>query len=171
MARLKVPLSHEDHVQGSPDASVVLVEYGDFECPHCRAAHFIVKGVQQYFGQDLIFCYRHFPLLDIHPNALPAAEAAEWAGSQNRFWEMHDLIFENQEQLSPITLLELAERINLGPEGLASGLEEGQFRESGAASGVHGTPTFFINGEQHVGSYEFKDLVDAIEQQRFLRAS
>jgi protein-disulfide isomerase len=137
-----------------------------------------VKRVQQYFGNDLIFCYRHFPLREIHPNAEPAAEAAEWAGSHNRFWEMHDLIFENQAQLSPITLLELAEELNLGPEGLASALEEGRFRhrvqrdlESGAASGVHGTPTFFINGEQHMGSYEFQDLVDAIEQQRFLRAS
>lgn len=177
MARLEAPVSQEDHVQGSPDASVVLVEYGDFECPHCGAAYPIVKRVQQYFAEDLLFCYRHFPLVEIHPNALSAAEASEWAGSHNRFWEMHDLLFENQQQLSPITLLNLAGELNLSPEGLASAIEEEKFRrrvlrdlESGAASGVHGTPTFFI-GEQHVGSYEFQDLVDAIEQRRFLKAS
>ena len=111
MAKLKVPVSARDHVQGPDDADVTLVEYGDFECPHCGRAHTIVKQVQDRFGDRLRLVYRHFPLREIHPNAEAAAETSEFAGAQDRFWEMHDLLFENQDALGLPLLVESAEAL------------------------------------------------------------
>lgn len=168
---LKAPLTEEDHVQGPPDAPATLLEYGDFQCPYCGAAYPIVKKVQEYFGDDLRFAFRHFPLVNVHPFAEPAAETAEWAGSHGRFWEMHDLLFENQQRLSPQLFFVLADQLDLDPDELATALEEGRFQNrvrrdlySGLESGVHGTPTFFINGEMHMGSFAFDDLVAAIQE-------
>src|SRR5271156_6276100 len=98
---LKVPVTSEDHVQGDAHAPAVLVEYGDYECPHCGHAYPIVQQVQEHFGDRLGFVFRNFPLKEIHPNAEVAAETAEFAGSKKKYWEMHDAIFENQESLSP----------------------------------------------------------------------
>jgi protein-disulfide isomerase len=171
--RLSVPLGPDDHILGSSDANVELVEYGDFECPNCGRAYPIVNQVQLHFGDDLLFVFRHFPLIEVHPHAEMAAETAEWAGTHDRFWEMHDLIFQNQEELSLPMLLAAAEVLKLDQQELAVALENATFEarvrrdiQSGLATGVQGTPTFFINGEQHVGSYEFVDLVDAIDRKR-----
>src|SRR3954465_4640898 len=100
MASLKIAVSAEDHIQGDPAAGVILVEYGDYECPHCGHAYPIIKQVQEHFGKQLAFVFRNFPLSQMHPNAESAAEAAEFAGAHKRFWEMHDAIFENQDALA-----------------------------------------------------------------------
>jgi protein-disulfide isomerase len=168
---LKVPVSAEDHLQGDAHAPVVLVEYGDYQCPHCGRAHPIVQQVQKHFGKRLAFVFRNFPLNEIHPEAEDAAESAEFAATKGKFWEMHDGLFENQEELGGEMLVELAENLGLPSQALAGALEAGEFTPrvkkdflGGVRSGVNGTPTFFINGERHDGSFEYEDLVAAIEQ-------
>src|SRR5260221_1137094 len=170
MSKLKVPITSGDHVQGDDHAAITLVEYGDYECPHCGHAYPIVKLVQRHFGKRLRFVFRNFPLNQIHPNAEAAAESAEFAGTHQRFWEMHDGIFESQRKLGLPLRLELAESLGLSAHDLGSGLTIREYaprvREDflgGARSGVNGTPTFFINGERHEGAFEFEDLVGAIE--------
>jgi protein-disulfide isomerase len=170
MANLKVPVSSSDHIQGDKYARITLIEYGDYQCPHCGHAYPIVKRIQKRFGHELCFVFRNFPLNEIHPFAESAAETAEFAGGFDRFWEMHDAIFENQENLGADLLLELSERLGLSGPELREALSTGQFtprvREDfigGARSGVNGTPSFFINGQRHDGSFEFAELVDAIE--------
>jgi protein-disulfide isomerase len=172
MATLKVPVTDLDHIQGAPDAPVTLVEYGDYECPHCAFAHPIVKILQQQFGAQLRFVFRNFPLKEAHPNAETAAESAEFAGAKGRFWEMHDGIFENQEAIGLAFLFELTEALELSAPELRDALEtqlfEPRVREDfrgGVRSGVNGTPTFFINGRRHDGPFELDDLVEAIELQ------
>jgi protein-disulfide isomerase len=173
MATLKVPVSSEDHVQGDPNAKLTLLEYGDYECPHCGRAHPIVKRVQKHFGRRLRFVFRNFPLTQIHPNAQAAAETAEFAGLNGRFWEMHDLIYENQARLAPPLLLALAEELGLSSsalrEALAARTLEPRVRrdfQSGVRSGVNGTPTFFIGEQRHDGPWEYEDLVRALESPR-----
>jgi len=170
MSRLKVAVSADDHVQGDDQALVTLLEYGDYECPHCGYAYPIVKRVQEHFGRKLRFVFRNFPLRNMHPNAEAAAEAAEFAGAHGRFWEMHDAIFENQPTLSLPMLLEVASALELDPEGLNRAFTTGEFRsrvqtdfQGGVRSGVNGTPTFFIDGERHDGSFEFEDLAAALD--------
>jgi protein-disulfide isomerase len=175
MATLKVPVAPEDHVQGDPDAELTLLEYGDYECPHCGRAHPIVKRVQKRFGRRLRFVFRNFPLTQIHPHAQAAAEAAEFAGANGRFWEMHDLIYQNQARLGPPLLFALAEELGLDPHALREALTAGEFAPrvrrdflSGVRSGVNGTPTFFVNEQRHDGPWEFEDLVTALEARRAL---
>jgi protein-disulfide isomerase len=170
MAKLKIPVGPEDHAQGPNDAQLTLVEYGDYQCPHCGHAYPIVKAVQKHFGARLRFVFRNFPLGEMHPWAEAAAEAAEFAGLKGKFWEMHDLLFENQRLLSERLLSGLAERLRLSVEELAEALDEGRFSErvqrdfsGGVRNGVNGTPTFFINGARHDGDFEFETLVKAIE--------
>jgi protein-disulfide isomerase len=170
MANLKVPVAPADHVLGDENAPVTLLEYGDYECPHCGHAHPVVKAVRKHFGKQLRFVYRHFPLTQIHPYAEPAAEAAEFAGANGHFWEMHDAIFENQDRLSVPLLAELAQEFGLSADDLATALGSGKFAPAvksqfmgGARSGVNGTPTFFINGYRYDGIVEFEDLVEAID--------
>jgi len=169
MSLLKVPVSPSDHIQGDENAPVTLVEYGDYECPYCGRAYSIVKAVQKHYGPQLRFVFRNFPLTQIHPLAEPAAEAAEFAGSRGRFWEMHDGIYENQGRLSLRLLFELAELQGLPEESLRDASANHEFLpkirndlQGGVRSGVNGTPTFFINGVRHDGSHEFEDLVSAI---------
>lgn len=100
MAKLRTPVTSRDHIQGPEDAELTLVEYGDYECPSCGSAYPIVKRIQEQLGKRLRFVFRNFPLSEIHPHAESAAEAVEFSAAQGRFWEMHDLLFENQEQLS-----------------------------------------------------------------------
>ena len=176
MSKLKVPVTPHDHVQGDPDAPVTLVEYGDYQCPHCRLAHFVIKRLQQHYDDQLSLVFRHFPLVQIHPHAETAAEAAEFAGLHGLFWDMHDGIYENQDQLSVPFLFELAEELGLPAADLQRALEShellGMIREDfsgGVRSGVNGTPTFFINGERHDGSYGFEDLVTAIDEKLLQR--
>jgi protein-disulfide isomerase len=167
---LKVPVSASDHMQGDKKAPAILVEYGDYECPHCGHAYPIVKEVQEHFGKRLAFVFRNFPLSEMHPNAEIAAETAEFAAAQGKFWEMHDAIFENQQNLGGPMLMDLAQELGLVPAALRSALKEHQFAGKvkedflgGVKSGVNGTPTFFINGKRHDGPFEFEDLVEAIE--------
>jgi protein-disulfide isomerase len=170
MATLKVPVSKSDHIQGDANAPVVLVEYGDYECPHCGHAYPIVKQVQKHFGKRLGFVFRNFPLSEMHPHAEDAAETAEFAATKGQFWEMHDAIFENQEDLDDSLLLKLAQDLRLSPDALETALQDGQFTQrvkddflGGVRSGVNGTPTFFINGQRHDGPFELEDLVEAID--------
>jgi protein-disulfide isomerase len=165
-----MPVSARDHVQGPADAPVTLVEFGDFECPYCAAAHVIVKKVQQIMDDQLRFVFRHFPLTQIHPHAEPAAEASEAAGAQGQFWEMHDLLYENQPLLDPPHLVAYAEELGLEVERFVRELETGIYRErvredflSGVRSGVNGTPAFFINGLRYDGSWDIAPLVEALE--------
>ena len=170
MTKLKVPVGPADHTLGDGRAPVTLVEYGDYECPHCGHAHPVVKAVRKHFGKQLRFVYRHFPLTQVHPMAEPAAEAAEFAGANDQFWEMHDAIFENQENLDLELLAELAQDLGLSSEDLLGALERHEYLPKvkddfmgGVRSGVNGTPTFFINGYRYEGLYEFEDLVEAID--------
>jgi protein-disulfide isomerase len=175
MATLKAPVTPEDHVQGDPDADLTLLEYGDYECPHCGRAHGIVKQVQKHFGRRLRFVFRNFPLAQIHPHAQTAAETAEFAGAHGRFWEMHDLIFENQDRLGLPLLFALAEELGLDPQALRDALTAGEFEprvrrdfQSGVRSGVNGTPTFFVGEHRHDGPWEFENLVTALDARRAL---
>jgi protein-disulfide isomerase len=172
MAKLRTPVTPEDHIQGPYDAAVTLVEYGDYECPHCGSAYSIVKRVQRHFGERLRFVFRNFPLSEMHPHAESAAEAAEFAGAHGKFWEMHDLLFENQERLSEPLYLGLAEELRLSSEALRQALEEGKYTarvranfSSGIRSGVNGTPTFFINGQRHDGPFDYETLLLAIQEE------
>jgi protein-disulfide isomerase len=171
MTKLKIPVSADDHADGPESAPVTLVEYGDYECPHCGHAHTIVKRLQKHFGKRLRFVFRNFPLTQAHPNAEAAAETAEFAAAHGKFWEMHDLLFENQERLDPGLLLELAGGIGLSTPALSMALDEELFAErirsdfsGGVRSGVNGTPTFFLNGERYDGSWEFPELLLILDQ-------
>ncbi|MGO8787102.1 MAG: DsbA family protein [Terriglobia bacterium] len=167
---LKLAVTSADHSQGHEDAPLTLVEYGDYECPHCGRAYPIVKQIQERWGKRLRFVFRNFPLTEMHPHAEGAAEAAEFAGAQGKFWEMHDLLFENQDRLGEALYLELAQGLKLTAASLRQELEGGAFRirvradfTGGVRSGVNGTPTFFINGRRHDGPFEFEDLVLALD--------
>jgi protein-disulfide isomerase len=169
-AMLHVPVTERDHVQGRPDAPVTLLEYGDYECPHCGRAYPIVKEVQQRLGRQLRFVFRNFPLSEIHPHAQHAAEAAEAAAAQRRFWEMHDLLFEHQRALADGDLVAYARRLDLEVEQFERELGEHMHRRrvredflSGIRSGVNGTPTFFINGVRHDDAWDVETLVAAVE--------
>jgi len=171
MTTLKIPIRPEDHIQGDADAPCTLVEYGDYECPHCGRAYPIVKRVQKHFGKRLRFVFRNFPLNEIHAQAEAAAETAEFAAAHGKFWEMHDLLFENQTRFSPPLFQELAQGLKLDPKELREALASEKYTAhvrsdfmSGARSGVNGTPTFFINGQRHDGPFEYEDLVAAIEE-------
>ena len=128
MSTLQVPVSSADHVQGDPHAPVTLVEYGDYQCPACGAAFPIVKAVQKHFGKALRFVFRNFPLTQIHPEAESAAETAEFAGAHGHFWEVHDALYENQDELGLSLYLALAEALNLPEAALREALEKRTFR-------------------------------------------
>lgn len=164
-----VSIHHDDHMKGSKDAPIVLVEYGDYQCPYSRQAHAAVKDLQRRLGDQLCFVYRHFPLTGKHPFAEMAAETAEAAGAQGKFWEMHDALFELQPQFGPDLIPELAERLDLNPDMLREDMKSRRFQahiERVAAGGTHigavETPTFFINGERHEGQSDELSLVTAI---------
>jgi protein-disulfide isomerase len=171
MATLKTPVTPEDHVEGPENAAATLVEYGDYECPHCGRAYPIVKRVQKHFGKGLRFVFRNFPLSEMHPNAESAAETAEFAGTQGKFWEMHGGLFENQDRLGGPLYLDLAQELGLPSAELRQALEESKYKRrvradfsGGVRSGVNGTPTFFINGKRHDGPFDYESLVLAIEE-------
>jgi protein-disulfide isomerase len=170
MTKLTVPVSATDHVEGDLQAPCVLVEYGDYQCPSCGQAYSIVKKVQKHFGKRLAFVFRNFPLTQMHRFAEAAAETAEFAAEKGKFWEMHDLIYENQDRLDETLLTELAEKLHLGEDALVAAWKSKEFASrvktdfsSGVRSGVNGTPTFFINGQRHNGSYDYESLVEAID--------
>jgi len=163
---LKPAVSKTDNLQGDEKALVTLVEYGDYQCPHCGRAYPIVKKIQKALGEKLKFVFRNFPLQEIHPSAVMAAVATEAAARQNKFWLMHDLIFENQNNLSEQNILELAKHLKLDVKKFEADLQDQKLLdkvnadfESGIRSGVNGTPTFFINGAKYNGSWEYADLL------------
>jgi protein-disulfide isomerase len=170
-AVLSMPVSEDrDHIQGPADAAVTLVEYGDYECPYCGAAYPVIKQVQARMGERLRFIFRNFPITTSHPHAEQAAEAAEAAAAQGRFWPMHDLLYENQKNLGDRDLRVYAERLGLDVElfdtELAGHVHAARVRDdfmSGVRSGVNGTPTFYINGVRHDDSYELDTLLAALE--------
>lgn len=166
---LTPPVSKQDHVLGPESAPVTLVEYGDYECPYCGMAHLTVKEVLQLLGDQLRFVFRHFPLIQIHPHAERAAEAAEAAGAQGKFWAMHDTLFEHQRALDDTHLVLYATALDLNKDRFVRELTEHKYADrvikdllSGARSGVNGTPTFFINGLRYEGVYDLQTLLTAI---------
>ncbi len=171
MAQLRVPVTQRDHILGDANAPVVVVEYGDYQCPFCRAAQPVVEQILAQFGDSLSLVFRHFPLVEIHPFAEPAAESAEFAGSRGVFWEMHRAIFANQHQLSISLLISLATSLKLSPIALRDALAAQTFASKvqadfigGVRSGVNGTPTFFVNGRRHDDPYGVATLPYAIER-------
>lgn len=170
MASLRVPVNDKDHTQGPEAANVTLVEYGDYECPSCGQAYPIVKRIQQQFEDRLRFVFRNFPLSEIHPEALPAAIVAEFAGTRGKFWEAHDGLFENQNVLGTPFYSRLLLTLDLSPEEFAREVRDNSLESrvrsdfrGGVRSGVNGTPTFFINGHRHDGPFTFDALGRAIE--------
>jgi len=159
-AQLLVPVTERDHSLGPSNAPVTLVEYGDFECPFCRRAHPMIQGMRRYMGDNLRFVFRNFPLAEAHPHARHAAESAEAAGAQGKFWEMHDILFQNQDALEDEDLIMYAARIGIDFQRVSQELAAGTYTRKvrddfrgGVRSGVNGTPTFFINGIRFDGNW------------------
>lgn len=172
VSKLTQPVAGRDHIQGNIDAPISLVEYGDYECPFCGEAYPVVKAIQARLGDNLCFAYRNFPLANVHPHAESAAQAAESAGAQSKFWKMHDILFENQEALEPDDLAEYAAAIGLDASRLLADVLNHRFQErirddfkSGVRGGVNGTPSFFINGERYDGARGLDPLLAALTQQ------
>jgi len=170
MTQLRQPVSDQDHRQGPDDAPVQLVEYGDYECSYCGRAYTIVKAVQERLGQRMQLVFRNFPLSTIHPSAELAAEAAEAAGAQGRFWEMHDALFENQTELGADLVIALAQGLALDLPRYMRELSERVYKErvqrdflGGVRSGVNGTPTFFVNGIRYDNPVEVDSLTAMLE--------
>lgn len=170
MSTLKVPVNPRDHWRGSLKASVTLVEYGDYQCPFCAAANPVVHALESRYGQSLAIVFRHFPLVEIHPYAGAAAEAAEYAGDQGKYWQMHDAIFANQHRLSIQLLFAIAGTLQLSQIGLRDSITRGLHADKiqadfigGVRSGVNGTPTFFINGRRHEGGFSLPELAASIQ--------
>jgi protein-disulfide isomerase len=169
MSLLAPSVTERDHVLGPPDARVTLVEYGDFECPHCGAVHPIMQAARKAFGRNLRFAFRHFPLRASHPHALAAAKAAEAAGEQGRFWEMYDRLYQRQTELTDADLERHAGELGLDVERFRRSLGERAHEvriredlESAARSGAQGTPSLFINGERYRGDLERDEIFAAL---------
>jgi protein-disulfide isomerase len=168
--KLKIPVSKEDHFQGPDKAPLVLVEYGDYQCPHCGRAYPIVKRVQKALGDKIKFVFRNFPLSEVHPDALNAAKVAEGAALQGKFWEMHDLLFENQESLDVQSLARYSDQLGLDGEELNEAVAAPEVEEKvsmdfegGVRSGVNGTPTFFVNGARYDGDWSYGPFLKSLE--------
>jgi len=164
-------VSERDHAAGPSHAALTMVEYGDYQCPACGAAYPVVKALQEAFPKDLRLIFRNFPLTQSHPYALAAAETAEAAALQGKFWEMHDLLYERQDLLEPGILASWAQVVDLDLEEFKSALEDGEIvkrikedRMSGIKSGVNGTPTFFINGVRYDGMTDYESMRTAMER-------
>ncbi|MBO9631548.1 MAG: thioredoxin domain-containing protein, partial [Chitinophagaceae bacterium] len=161
MKQLTPSINNKDHIIGNPFAGIELVEYGDYECPYCGRAYPIVKEIKRELNDNIRFVFRNFPLSKIHPNAFSAAVATEAAALQNKFWEMHDIVFEHQHSLDPDNVLLLAGHIGLDLDRFKTDIHdpaliekvENDF-ESGIRSGVNRTPSFFINGEKFEGVWQ-----------------
>jgi protein-disulfide isomerase len=162
-----------DHIRGPDDARVTLVEYGDFECPYCGQAEGVIRDLLTSFGDDMRYVWRNLPLQDVHPSAQLAGEAAEAAAAQGRFWEMHDLLLDHQDELSHRDLAAYARDLGLDIERFTDELRRREYAPrvsedvaSADESGVSGTPTFFINGRRHYGAYDVASLTEAVESAR-----
>ena len=171
MPKLRVPVNQNDHIQGSENAPIELVEYGDYQCPYCGEAYPEIKALQKKMGKNLKFVFRNFPLTQMHENAKNAALAAEAAGAQGKFWEMHNMLYENQNSLKEENLVSYAEKIGLDVDRFKNDLQnktfiskvEGDF-EGGMKSGVNSTPSFYVNGEkrEELDETELMEMVKAV---------
>ena len=162
-----------DHIRGADDAPVTLVEYGDYQCPYCGQAEVVIRQLLDSFGDELRYVWRHLPLEDVHPNAQRAAEAAEAASAQGRFWAMHDMLLTHQDELLPRDLRRHAASVGLDVDRFVEDLRTREHAErvaddvrSADASGVTGTPTFFVNGQRHQGAYDVPTLTQAVRAAR-----
>ena len=172
-SELEAPVSGDDHSEGDADAPVTLVEYGDYQCPYCAQAYEVVAALVERYGDDLRFVFRNFPLQELHPLALPAAEVAETAGLLGQFWPMHAWLYENQRRWvhgGPNALLSAVEALDLDAARFQQALRNPDVTarirddvEGGVQSGVHGTPTFFVNGWLHEGGNDGESLSEAID--------
>src|SRR6185295_15775061 len=167
--RLVLPVGERDHIQGPATAAVTLVQYGDFECPYCRAAVPIVEELQQVLGDQLRFVFRHFPLTAVHPHAQHAAEAAEAAAVEGKFFEMHGALFAHQDALDDQDLVQYAANLGIDPARVRDALGRNTYAsrvledvESGIASGVRGTPTFYLDDIRYDGNVGVRQFLTAI---------
>lgn len=163
-------VTKNDHVQGSQTAPVVMIEYGDYQCPYCGAAHPMIKKLQEHFGDKLTFVFRNFPLVQAHPQALSAALAAEAAGLQGKFWEMHDMIYDNRTRLDEKSLQSYARKLQLDLPQFQKDMKNPELidrirkdLQSGESSGVEGTPSFYINGHQYRDAYDYGEMKNYID--------
>jgi protein-disulfide isomerase len=166
-----MPLSPVDHVIGPPSAHVIVIEYGDFECPICAQAHQTMKILLKHYGHRIRFAFRQFPLVDAHPHAELAAEAAEVAGAQQKFWPMYEKLFDNQQHLKAKALRRYAEDIGLDMERYDAEMADHLYLQrvqehlaSGRASGVRTTPAFFVDGSVVDVSFGMERLSEALAQ-------
>lgn len=171
MTQLTIPVNSNDNTYGNAESNIELVEYGDYECPYCGKAYPQVKQIKEQLGKYIRIVFRNFPLTKIHPNAFAAAVATEAAAIQGKFWDMHNIIFENQKTLSDDFLIELAGRIDLDVKRFKEDIKkvalidkvEKDF-ESGLRSGVNRTPSFFINGEKFEGEWKDDQLIQYLKR-------
>ena len=170
MPRSHAAVTARDHVRGPTRAQVTLLEYGDYQCPFCGEAFWVLRDIEERFRRELRFVFRNFPLTEVHPLALEAAEAAEAAAAQHKFWEMHDLLYQNQPRFELGELGAYATELGLDLDAFTSDLESHRHREriredfmDGVRSGVNGTPCLFINGERYNGFVEEEPLAKAID--------
>ncbi|GAB3812481.1 DsbA family protein [Micromonospora zhanjiangensis] len=170
VSRLRVPVDETDHVRGDPAAPVTLVEYADFQCPHGAAAYRNLLEVLRQRDGTVRLVFRHFPVVNVHPYAEMAAETAEAAGTRERFWPMHDWLYEHQEQLDPVHLSLGVQQLGLAAEEVSDEVNAHTHLDrvradfvGGIRSGVHGAPTFFVNGVRHESGYALPDLLAAVD--------
>jgi protein-disulfide isomerase len=164
-SKLLLPLQPEDHVHGVPEARYQLVEYGDYECPGCGQLFLVIRELHDRLQDEICLVFRHYPRSGSHPHAQQAAEAAEAAGAQNKFWDMHDLLFQNQAALTTKDLQRYADQLALDTKRFRSELKDRAYEERvredfrrGVANGVYGTPALFINGIRHDGAWDLDSL-------------
>ena len=167
---LSEPVGSEDHVQGPDNAPVTLLEYGDYQCSYCGDLYPVLKDVQKQMGKSLRFVFRNFPITSIHPQAFVAAEAAEAAAGQGKFWQMHDKLYENQFDLSAESIAIYAEQVGLDMERFVREVNDQTYAkrikhdfQGGVMSGVNGTPSLFINGERYDGDRDVRSIVAALK--------
>jgi protein-disulfide isomerase len=172
MPRLTRAIGEEDHTLGPPDAQLTLVEYGDYACRNCRVAHGLVVRLRERLGDRLRYAYRNFPLAAVHDGAQLAAEAAEAAAVQGRFWEMHDRLYAGQEALTERDLKRYAGELSLDMRSFEQALASHACAErvrsdfmTGVRSGVNATPTFFVNGWRYDGPQDEEALLAALERE------
>ena len=168
MSRLIIPFNQQDHAIGPSDAPVTLVEYGDYQCPYCGEAYPVIKQMQRLMGDQQRFVFRNFPIAELHPHAVRAAEFAETAAAPGKFWQAHDLLYENQSALGDADLMAYGAKLGLAASALAEAFN-GRFDDAlradfigGVRSGVNGTPSLFINRLRYDGRRDVRDLVDAL---------
>jgi protein-disulfide isomerase len=167
--KLNPPVTKKDHSQGPEQAPLTLVEYGDYQCSHCGEAYPIIKRIQKKFSKQLKFIFRNFPLSEAHEYAFQAAMAAEAAARQQKFWEMHDALYEHQAFLEKEDLIKYAKKLGLALKEFENDIQdkslgdkiEADF-ESGIRSGVNGTPSFYINGFKYEGDYDFESMTEIL---------